>query len=85
MSSNREFVVQVIELYRENPCLWKTTDPDYHNKNKKNEAYERILELFKTKDPNATKEMGVKKINSMRGSFRKELNKVNNYVCFSLH
>lgn len=40
MSSNREFVVEVIELYKEHTCLWKVTDPHYHDKNKRNQAKE---------------------------------------------
>ena len=61
MSSNREFVVRMIEMYKEHPCLWKTTDQDYHNRNRRSEAYESTLQLFKTNDPNATKEMVLKK------------------------
>lgn len=79
MTGTNDFVVQVIDLYKECPCLWKTTDPYYHCKIKRNAAYEKLLELFKTKDPNATKDIVVKKINSMRGSWRKELNKVSNH------
>ncbi|XP_039299677.1 uncharacterized protein LOC111049534 [Nilaparvata lugens] len=76
MSSNRDFVISVIEMYRDHTCLWKITDPGYHDKVKRNAALEMILEFFKTVDPTATKDVVTKKLNSMRGSFRKEMNKV---------
>lgn len=79
MTSSRDFVISVIEMYRDHSCLWKITDPSYHDKVKRNAALETILDLFKTVDPAATKDLVTKKLNSMRGSFRKELNKVSCY------
>ncbi|KAG8171645.1 hypothetical protein JTE90_018738 [Oedothorax gibbosus] len=66
--SNKDFVISY--------CLWKTSDSDYHNKVKRNLVLQSLVDLFKTVDPTATKDVVLKKLNSMRGSFRKELNKV---------
>ncbi|KAG8176621.1 hypothetical protein JTE90_028603 [Oedothorax gibbosus] len=70
--------ISVIGLYKEHNCLWKTSHPDYHNKVKRNLALQSLVDLFKTEDPTATKDVDLKKLNSMRGSFRKELNKTDN-------
>ncbi|XP_014292526.1 uncharacterized protein [Halyomorpha halys] len=81
MASGRKFVTQVIEMYRELPCLWKRTDPYYHDKVKRNAAMDQLLELFKEQDPDITKDFVQKKIASLRGAFRKELNKVRLSEC----
>lgn len=84
MAAGREFVTQFIEMYKELPCLWKTTDPDYHNKSKRNSAMDQLLAFFKEKDPDVTRDYVKKKITSLRGSFRKELNKVSHSFVFTI-
>lgn len=74
--SKRDLEIQVIDLYRELPCLWRTQDVDYDNKIKRNAALQELLDVFKTYSSLATIEAVKLKISSMRGSFRKELNKV---------
>ncbi|GBN54854.1 hypothetical protein AVEN_131056-1 [Araneus ventricosus] len=74
--ADQQFVIDVIKLYKKLPCLWKVADPDYHDKNKRDKAMEQLIDLFKTKDINANKDIVKRKINSMRGSYRKESNKV---------
>ncbi|GBM25917.1 hypothetical protein AVEN_94361-1 [Araneus ventricosus] len=76
MSSYRQFIIDVIELYKQLPCLWKKASPDYFDKNKRDMAMEQLIELFKTKYVNADKDLVQKKITSIRGSYRKEYNKV---------
>ncbi|CAL1296681.1 unnamed protein product [Larinioides sclopetarius] len=76
MNCNRQFVMDVIEMYKQLPCLWKKADPDYYDKIKKDIAMEQLVDLFKTKYANADKDLVQKKITSMRGCFRKEYNKV---------
>lgn len=76
MSSQRDFLLSMLDLYKDLECLWKTSDPHYHDKTKRNLALDQLLALFKTVDPNATREIVIKKLTSMRGSFKKELNKV---------
>lgn len=55
-----------ISLYRENPCLWKVKSKEYSDKQKKNAAYDILI---------ASKEGVIKRINSLRTCFRKELKK----------
>ncbi|CAL1296678.1 unnamed protein product [Larinioides sclopetarius] len=75
MISNRQFIVEVIQLYKQLPCLWKRTDLDYCDKNKREVAMEQLVDLFRTKYANADKDLVQKKITSLRGSYRKEYNK----------
>ncbi|KAJ8710860.1 hypothetical protein PYW08_009375 [Mythimna loreyi] len=39
---HRELLQDFIESYRNETCLWKTTCKDYHDRNKKNAAYDRL-------------------------------------------
>lgn len=80
MAENRkmsdELLREFIELYKSQPCLWKTKSPDYLNKVKKHEAYSKLVDLIKPNFRDADKEFVIRKINTIRGCFRKELNKV---------
>jgi len=73
---NRKFLLEFIELYRSYPCLWKIKSREYSDRIKKDRAYEQLVEKLKEVDENATKETVKKKIDSMRGCYRKELKKV---------
>jgi len=73
---SKEFTLQFIELYKQYPCLWKIKSKDYINKNLKREAYDELTKFCKTTIPEANKDFAIKKIQSFRGSFRKELKKV---------
>jgi len=72
-----QFTTDFLAMYRANPCLWKISDKVYLNRNKKNEAYRQLVDFCKTQFPEANRDFVVKKIQSLRGSFRKELKKVN--------
>lgn len=54
----------------------KSNRKNIHNKNLKNKAYDQLIDLCKTVFPEANKDFVVKKIQNFRGSFRKELKKV---------
>lgn len=73
---SKEFMTNFIEEYKSHPCLWKIKAKEYTNKNLKNEAYEKLVNMCKNVFPEANRDFVVKKIQSMRGSFRKELKKV---------
>ena len=74
---SREFLTEFIHMYREYPCLWKVKSKEYSDRVKKNLTYEHLTTKLKEIDPDANKEKVVKKINSLRSCFRKELKKVN--------
>jgi len=63
-----------IAKYRSFPSLWKNSDKIYLNRKK--EAYHELVNLCKLRFPTITRDLVVKKIQSPRGSFWKELKKV---------
>lgn len=73
---SKEFITEFLELYRSFPCLWKIKSKDYSDRDKKRCAYEALVDKFKEVQEDVTKETVVKKIDSFRGSFRKELKKL---------
>lgn len=73
---SKDFMMEFIELYKSFPCLWKTKCKDYMNRNKKNSAYEILVKKLREIEPNATKQIVKNKINSIRGSFRREMKKI---------
>lgn len=73
---SKDFTTTFLEKYREFHCLWKIKSKEYLNKNLKTAAYDELAELCKTVCPDANREFVVKKIQGLRGSFRKELKKV---------
>lgn len=74
----RKFIIECIEVYRSLPALWDIKSKDYSNRNKKNEQYEQLLRKYKEYYPDADKSQLVKKFNSLRTNFRKELNRIRN-------
>jgi len=75
-SFTKDFMIEFIELYKSYPCLWKTKSKDYMNRSKKDAAYETLLKKLQEVEPNATKKTVKSKINSIRGSFRREMKKI---------
>ncbi|KAF5283133.1 hypothetical protein FQR65_LT14062 [Abscondita terminalis] len=74
-SGYREHLREFIECYRDEPCLWQTKSKYYHDRNRKNAAYNRLLEKYRPIDPSATRAVVVKKINNLRTAYKKELDK----------
>lgn len=72
---SREFIRKFIEAYRSHPCLWKMKSPDYNTKRAKNEAYKKLIHLCKSVCPDADQNFVIRKINSLRGAFRKAYKK----------
>ncbi|XP_075229669.1 uncharacterized protein LOC142329169 isoform X26 [Lycorma delicatula] len=73
---NKEFMMNFLELYKSHSCLWKVDSKDYKNRYLKTKAYEELVELCKKIYDKADKNFVVKKIQAIRGSFRKEFKKV---------
>ncbi|XP_039281968.1 uncharacterized protein LOC120350884 isoform X2 [Nilaparvata lugens] len=77
---SREFLTDFISLYESFPCIWRVKSKEYSDRDKKGEAYERLVEKFKEIDVKACRETVVKKNNSLRSVYRKELAKVNKSI-----
>lgn len=46
-SFNRDFATEFIDLYKSLPALWKIKSKDYSDRNKKNAAYEEMINKLK--------------------------------------
>ncbi|KAK4886062.1 hypothetical protein RN001_002333 [Aquatica leii] len=71
----KQFLTEFIELYRSFPCLWKIKSKEYSDRNVKSQAYEIMIEKMQEFDPEADRETVVKKINTLRTAYRRELKK----------
>ena len=63
IEKERQFWVEFIEIYKENPCLWKIRSKEYSDKVKKNAPYDLLVEKLKEKDIDATRELASHKEN----------------------
>lgn len=70
------FLTEFIELYESQPCLWKIRSKDYTNRKKKSKAYELIINKYREYGEEVSRDVVVKKINSLRSCYRKEKKKV---------
>lgn len=74
--ADKQFICEFIEVYRSLPALWDAKCKDYTNRTRKGEQYDVLLEKYREKYPDAEKPDVVKKINSLRTNFRKELKRI---------
>lgn len=70
------FLPRFIEAYRNHQCLWRIKSKEYSNKQLKDTAYEELVDLTKQAVPDCDLEFVKKKIDLIRGSFRREHKKV---------
>ncbi|KAJ8722591.1 hypothetical protein PYW07_003771 [Mythimna separata] len=76
---NKAIVTELISIYQSHPCLWKVKSAEYKNKILKEAAYDELIAFCKKKGfIEANRDFVVKKIQSLRSSFRKEMKKVTN-------
>lgn len=73
---SRGFLAGFIDIYRENTALWKIKSKGYQNRMLKQRGYEALVNYCKPVFPEADRDFVTKKIQNMRGAFRKELKKV---------
>ena len=74
--AERKFILDLIEMYRSLPTLWKIKSDEYSDREKKAAAYKILHETFKEHFPDSTLDDLKKKLNSLRSNFRAELRKV---------
>lgn len=74
--AEKEFIAEFIEVYRGLPALWDVKCKDYTNRAKKGKQYDVLIEKYREKYPDAEKQEVVKKVNSLRTNFRKELKRI---------
>ena len=71
-----QVIVEFIELYRSEPCLWQVKSEEYHDRTKKDVAYSKLVKKLEELEPDATKKSVLMKINSLRSAYHKEKKKV---------
>ncbi|XP_075985516.1 uncharacterized protein LOC142982728 [Anticarsia gemmatalis] len=76
IDSERDFVILLLKLYRENSLLWDTTKDDYTNKYRRHVALNNICNALKVYRPNYTVQELKRKLNILRTNFNKERNKI---------
>ena len=59
---DRCFQLECIDVYRQLPALWKVKSDDYSDRKKKDAAYAVLVEKFKEKYPNYTRDDVKKKL-----------------------
>ncbi|XP_063791828.1 uncharacterized protein LOC134947968 [Pseudophryne corroboree] len=72
----RQFWAGFIEIYHENECLWRVKSADYSNRNKKNRAFQQLIEYSRGQNSSADIGWVKKKISNFRTVFIKEHKKV---------
>ena len=68
---NIEFWTEFIELYKDNAPLWNTKSEEAHDKQLRAVSYEKLITKMKEVLPDAKKINVTKKINTLRGQFRR--------------
>lgn len=76
--SEKKVLTEVLELYKNSPCLWNTNDDMFGSKGAKDKAISAMLEKYKVLVKDANADTLKKKIEIMKTSYRREYKKVNN-------
>jgi len=69
----RKFISDCVEEYHSLLALWNVKSKDYSSRMKKNEQYEHLLRKYRERFLDADKNQLIKKFNSLRTNFRKEM------------
>ncbi|XP_018787354.1 PREDICTED: uncharacterized protein LOC108968048 isoform X2 [Bactrocera latifrons] len=69
----KEFTLELIDLYRNLPSLWNNKHKHFMNKNKRREDFDILLNKYKEKYPDANRTVVIKKIKNLRSAYRREL------------
>jgi hypothetical protein len=58
---SKDFLLDFIELYRQEECLWRVKSKDYCNRPKKDSSYQILIGKLQEVEADATRDMEVKK------------------------
>lgn len=74
--SEREVLVELLELYRDLPGLWDPHHEFYNNKEARQVAYENLLVCYHKFDKKASVGDVKRKLENMRAAYKREKKKV---------
>ncbi|CAK1600781.1 unnamed protein product [Parnassius mnemosyne] len=63
---------EFIEIYKSESCLRRVKCKEYHDRDKRSTAYEKLITKLKESEPTATKDDVIKKITTLRSNVRRE-------------
>ncbi|XP_017021173.1 uncharacterized protein [Drosophila kikkawai] len=72
-SRDRKFWTEFLLLYRSLPAVWQIQNPDYGCRELKTAGYEQLVRKLREVEPDANRTTVVRKINSFRTNFRRDL------------
>ncbi|XP_070136199.1 uncharacterized protein [Drosophila bipectinata] len=72
-SRDRKFWTEFLQLYRSLPAVWQTRSPEYSIRSLKTAGYESLVQKLREVEPEANRLLVVKKINSFRTNFRRDV------------
>ncbi|CAH2088490.1 unnamed protein product [Euphydryas editha] len=75
-ATDEQYLSVFIKTWETYPELWNTSCKAYRDIIKKNNALDKLLDIYKQIKPNSTRQDVTKKINPLRTKFRKELKKI---------
>ena len=76
-SWNKKFLLEFNRIYKETECLWKVKSDSYHDKQKREKSYQRLLSKVREQNPDAQKDVIIKKkLRISALSFAKRTNKL---------
>ena len=58
---SKDFLLEFIELFRQEECLWKVKSKDYYNRSTKDARYGTLIGKVQEVEPDATHDTAVKK------------------------
>jgi hypothetical protein len=58
---SKDFLLDFIELFRQEECLWRVKSKDYFNRSKKDSSYQILIGKLQEVEPDATRDTVVKK------------------------
>lgn len=74
--TERQLIVELLDLYKSLPCLWDPIHSQYNNKESREAAYELLREKYRELYEDASIDVVKKKIEHMRATYRREYRKV---------
>lgn len=76
LEEEKEVIIELLRYYQQYRCLWHVKSDSYSDRDSRNEAYNKLLEVYRRIEPNATLDGLKKKIENMRSAYRREMRKV---------